>query len=81
MPTYLTLDEVLRIRELLIAEFGSASGVRDFGLIESCSARRQDTIPTSSKKPLPFGKVWRWTMDLLMATDSWPTPALNFSCN
>ncbi len=41
MTIYLTLDEVLRIHELLISEFGGASGVRDHGLIESALLRPQ----------------------------------------
>jgi hypothetical protein len=35
MPLYLTLDEVLRMHELLINKFGGAPGVRDPGLITS----------------------------------------------
>ena len=41
MTTYLTLDEVLRIHELLLDAFGGASGVRDLGLIESALLRPQ----------------------------------------
>jgi death-on-curing protein len=41
VATYLTLDEVLRIHELLIAEFGGAKGARDLGLIESALLRPQ----------------------------------------
>src|SRR5690606_14999221 len=41
MPLYLTLDEVLRIHELLLNEFGGARGVRDPGLIESALLRPQ----------------------------------------
>lgn len=41
MATYLTLDEVLRIHELLIDAFGGAKGVRDLGLIESALLRPQ----------------------------------------
>ena len=41
MATYLTLDEVLRIHELLIEAFGGARGVRDLGLIESALLRPQ----------------------------------------
>jgi death-on-curing protein len=38
---YVTLDEALRIHELLIKEFGGATGVRDRGLIESALLRPQ----------------------------------------
>lgn len=41
MTLYVTLDEVLRIHELLIKEFGGATGVRDRGLIESALLRPQ----------------------------------------
>ena len=41
MPFYLTLDEVLRMHEMLLADFGGASGVRDPGLIESALLRPQ----------------------------------------
>lgn len=41
MPLYLTLDEVLRMHEMLLDEFGGASGVRDPGLIESALLRPQ----------------------------------------
>jgi len=41
MTTYLTLDEALRIHELLIAAFGGARGVRDHGLVESALLRPQ----------------------------------------
>lgn len=41
MATYLTLDEVLRVHELLINAFGGAKGVRDLGLIESALLRPQ----------------------------------------
>ena len=41
MSLYLTLDEVLRIHEILIEEFGGAHGVRDLGLIESALLRPQ----------------------------------------
>ncbi len=41
MPIYLTLDEVLRIHELLIDAFGGAKGVRDAGLVESVLLRPQ----------------------------------------
>jgi len=42
MPfTYLTLDEALRIHELLIERFGGANGVRDLGLIEAALLRPQ----------------------------------------
>ena len=41
MTLYITLDEALRIHELLIKEFGGALGVRDLGLIESALLRPQ----------------------------------------
>ena len=41
MTLYVTLDEALRIHELLINEFGGATGVRDRGLIESALLRPQ----------------------------------------
>lgn len=41
MPTYLTLDEVMRIHEMLLNAFGGAKGVRDAGLIESALLRPQ----------------------------------------
>lgn len=41
MTEYLTLDEVLRIHEVLIETFGGSPGVRDLGLIESALLRPQ----------------------------------------
>lgn len=42
MPfVYITLDEALRIHEILIQKFGGASGVRDLGLIEAALLRPQ----------------------------------------
>lgn len=41
MPTYLTLDEVLHMHEMLLAAFGGAKGIRDMGLIESALLRPQ----------------------------------------
>ena len=41
MASYLTLDEVLRIHDLLIDAFGGAKGVLDLGLIESALLRPQ----------------------------------------
>lgn len=41
MPTYLTLDEVFRMHEMLLDAFGGAKGVRDAGLIESALLRPQ----------------------------------------
>jgi len=38
---YITLDEALRIHEILIKAFGGAQGVRDMGLIESALLRPQ----------------------------------------
>jgi len=38
---YLTLEEVLRIHDVLIETFGGAPGVRDLGLIESALLRPQ----------------------------------------
>lgn len=39
--TYITLDEALRIHQILIAEYGGATGVRDLGLIEAALLRPQ----------------------------------------
>ena len=39
--SYLTLDEVLRIHDILIDAFGGAKGVRDHGLIEAALLRPQ----------------------------------------
>ncbi|MFD1252672.1 Toxin Doc [Devosia equisanguinis] len=39
--SYLTLDEALRIHEILITAFGGARGVRDLGLIEAALLRPQ----------------------------------------
>jgi death-on-curing protein len=41
VTSYLTLDEVLRVHEVLIREFGGADGVRDLGMIESALLRPQ----------------------------------------
>lgn len=41
MAEYVTLDEALRIHEILLAEFGGAQGVRDLGLLESALLRPQ----------------------------------------
>lgn len=41
MALYITLDEALRIHEILIEAFGGAAGVRDLGLIESALLRPQ----------------------------------------
>jgi death-on-curing protein len=41
MTIYLALDEVLRMHELLIEEFGGSPGIRDHGLIESALLRPQ----------------------------------------
>ncbi len=41
MTLYVTLDEAIRIHEILIKEFGGAAGVRDMGLIESALLRPQ----------------------------------------
>lgn len=41
MTDYLTLEEVLRIHDVLIETFGGAPGVRDLGLIESALLRPQ----------------------------------------
>jgi len=41
MTLYLTIDEALRIHEVLIEVFGGAKGVRDLGLIESALLRPQ----------------------------------------
>ena len=50
---FLTLDEVLALHERLLAEFGSRTGVRDLGLLESAlyrprSGYYQDTIEMAS---------------------------------
>lgn len=41
MAEYVTLDEALRIHEILLAAFGGAQGVRDLGLLESALLRPQ----------------------------------------
>jgi death-on-curing protein len=41
MTAYITLDEALRIHEVLTETFGGASGVRDMGLLESALLRPQ----------------------------------------
>ncbi|HTN60289.1 MAG TPA: type II toxin-antitoxin system death-on-curing family toxin [Devosia sp.] len=41
MTVYLTIDEALRVHELLIEAFGGSRGVRDLGLIESALLRPQ----------------------------------------
>ena len=41
MTDYITLDEALRIHDVLIHEFGGATGVRDMGLLESALLRPQ----------------------------------------
>jgi death-on-curing protein len=41
MTCYLTLDDALRIHEILISEFGGATGIRDAGLVESALLRPQ----------------------------------------
>jgi death on curing protein len=41
MTFYLTLDEVLRVHDVLLHRFGGAPGVRDHGLIESALLRPQ----------------------------------------
>jgi death-on-curing protein len=41
MTEYITLDEALRIHEVLIEVFGGASGVRDMGLLETALLRPQ----------------------------------------
>ena len=41
MTVYITLDEALRIHEVLIEAFGGAPGVRDMGLLESALLRPQ----------------------------------------
>jgi death on curing protein len=38
---YITVDEALRIHEVLIQKFGGAHGVRDMGLLESALLRPQ----------------------------------------
>jgi death-on-curing protein len=41
MPSYISLDEALRIHEMLIEAFGGAPGVRDLGLVEAALLRPQ----------------------------------------
>ena len=41
MHSYLTLDEVLRMHEILLEAFGGAPGLRDAGLVESALLRPQ----------------------------------------
>jgi death-on-curing protein len=41
VTSYITLDEALRIHEILLKEFGGAPGIRDMGLIESALLRPQ----------------------------------------
>ena len=41
MTDYLTLNEALRIHDMLIDGFGGARGVRDLGLLESALLRPQ----------------------------------------
>ncbi len=41
MTDYISLDEALRIHEMLIEAFGGATGVRDLGLIEAALLRPQ----------------------------------------
>jgi death-on-curing protein len=41
VPDYLTLVEVLTIHDVLVAEFGGATGVRDPGALESALFRPQ----------------------------------------
>jgi len=41
MTDYISLDEALRIHEVLIEAFGGAPGVRDMGLLESALLRPQ----------------------------------------
>ncbi|WEK02703.1 MAG: type II toxin-antitoxin system death-on-curing family toxin [Candidatus Devosia phytovorans] len=41
MPSYLTLEEALRIHRRMLEEFGGAKGIRDAGLIESALLRPQ----------------------------------------
>jgi len=41
VTVYLTIENALRIHEVLIREFGGAPGVRDLGLVESALLRPQ----------------------------------------
>ena len=41
MTEYLTLDEAMRIHDVLLREFGGAEGIRDLGLLESALFRPQ----------------------------------------
>jgi death-on-curing protein len=42
-PTFLTVDEVLRIHEKCLAEHGGSQGIRDPGLVESALASAANT--------------------------------------
>jgi death on curing protein len=44
MPTFLTLDEVLKIHGDQVGRYGGSSGVRDLGLLESALAMPQATF-------------------------------------
>ena len=35
MPTYLTMDDIVLMHEILIQKFGGSSGIRDKGALES----------------------------------------------
>ena len=43
-PTFLTLDDVLKIHARSLAEHGGSGGVRDPGLVESVIASAKDTF-------------------------------------
>jgi len=43
-PTFLTLDQVLRIHARSLNEHGGTQGIRDLGLIESALASAQNTF-------------------------------------
>ena len=51
MTLYITLDEALRIHELLIKAFGGAVGVRDMGLLESALGRPRHQFAYSDPTP------------------------------
>lgn len=41
MPTYLTMDDIVLMHEILIQKFGGSSGIRDKGALESAIFRPQ----------------------------------------
>ncbi|MDQ3394482.1 MAG: Fic family protein [Bacteroidota bacterium] len=47
----ISVEEVLRIHEILIERFGGASGVRDKGLLESAIGRPFNTFDSEDLYP------------------------------